>query len=166
MSMATDVKKDSNIAKVPPSGWNKFKDLESPFLPPPILSCQEALSDFTPPNPLLAMAEGYIFPEPALFTAVQNKERQDAYFKFWSWLKFCTAMIYQISAYNSTVSPSPNSLWHNLLAFSLIGEKKVGSSSTKSSKLWETAKQSMDDSLMADKVDFAESNGSQLIWNH
>ena len=78
--MATDVKKDSNIAKVPPSGQNKFEDLKHPFLPPPILSWQEALSYFIPPNPLPAMAEGYIFPEPALFIVVQNKECQDAYF--------------------------------------------------------------------------------------
>jgi hypothetical protein len=41
----------------------------------------------------------------------------------------------------------------------------VGSSSTKSSKLWETAQQFMDDSLMADGVNFAELNSSQLIWN-
>jgi hypothetical protein len=67
-------------------------------------------------------------------------------------------MIYRVSTYNSTASPSPNSLWRNLLAFKLIGEKKVGSSSTKSSKLWETAQQLMDDSLMADGVNFAELN--------
>ena len=161
--MATDTKKNSSVPKMPPSGQNKFQDLESPFLPPPISSWRKALSDFSPPNPPPARAEGYVFPEPALFIAVQNKERQDAYFQ--SWLKFHTAMIYRVSTYNSTASPSPNSLWRNLLAFELIGEKKVGSSSTKSSKLWETAQQFMDDSLMADGVDFAESNGSQLIWN-
>ena len=74
-------------------------------------------------------------------------------------------MIYWVSTYNSTASPHPNSLWCNLLAFELIGEKKVGSLSMKSSKLWETALKFMDDSLMTDGVDFAESNGSQLIWN-
>jgi hypothetical protein len=74
-------------------------------------------------------------------------------------------MIYRVSMYNSTTSPHPNSLWHNLLTFELIGEKKAGSSSTKSSKLWETAQKFMDDSLMTDGVDFAESNGGQLIWN-
>lgn len=74
-------------------------------------------------------------------------------------------MIYWVSTCNFTALPSPNSLWHNLLAFELIGEKKVGSLSTKSSKLWETAQQFMDDSLMADGVDFAELNGGQLIWN-
>ena len=109
------------------------------------------------------MAEGYVFPEPALFISVQNKERQDAYFQ--SWLKFRTAMIYRVSTHDSTVSPSPNSLWCNLLAFELIGKNKAGSSSTKSSKLWETAQQFMNDSLMADGVEFAESNGGQLMWN-
>jgi len=161
--MATDAKKNSNVPKMPPSGRNKFEDLQSPFLPPPIPSWRKALLDFTPQNPPPAMAEGYVFPEPALFIAVQNKERQDAYFR--SWLKFRTAMIYRVSTYNSTTLPHPNSLWHNLLAFELIGEKKAGSSSTKSSKLWDTARKFMDDSLMTDGVDFAESNGGQLIWN-
>jgi hypothetical protein len=92
--------------------------------------------DFTPQNPPPEMAEGYVFPEPALFIVVQNKECQDAYFQ--SWLKFHTAMIYQVSTYNSTMLPHPNSIWHNLLAFELMGEKKAGSSSMKSSKLWET----------------------------
>ena len=78
--MATDAKKNSNVPKMPPSGWNKFEDLESPFLPPPIPSWRKALSDFTPQNPPPTMAEGYVFPEPALFLAVQNKEHQDAYF--------------------------------------------------------------------------------------
>jgi hypothetical protein len=36
--------------------------------------------DFTPKNPPPAMAEGHVFPEPALFIAAQNKEHQDAYF--------------------------------------------------------------------------------------
>src|ERR1700733_10311077 len=163
MSMVTDAKKNSNVAKMPPSGRNKFEDLESPFLPPPIPSWRKALLDFTPPNPPPAMAEGYVFPEPALFIAVQNKERQDAYFR--SWLKFCTPMIYRVSTHNSTASASPNSLWRNLLAFELIGEKKVGASSTKSSKLWETAQRFMDGCLMADGVSFAESDGGQLMWN-
>ena len=109
------------------------------------------------------MAEGYVFPEPALFLAVQNKEHQDAYFQ--SWLRFCTAMIYWVSTHSSTALPSPNSLWHNLLAFELIGEKKAGSSSTKSSKLWETAQRFMDDSVMADGVGFVELNDGQMIWN-
>ena len=135
--MVTDAKKNSNIAKMPPSGRNKFEDLESLFLPPPIPSWRKALLDFTPPNPPPATAEGYVFPEPALFIAVQNKECQDAYFR--SWLKFHTAMIYHVSTHNSTTSASSNSLWCNLLAFELISEKKVGASSTKSSKLWETA---------------------------
>ena len=76
-------------------------------------------------------------------------------------------MIYQVSTYNSTALSSPNSLWHNLLTFELIGEKKAGSSSMKSSKLWETTKQFLDESLMADGVDFVESklNDSQMIWN-
>ena len=163
--MATDTKKNSSIPKMPPSGQNKFQDLESLFLPPLIPSWQKALSDFTPPNPPPAMAEGYVFPEPALFIAVQNKERQDAYFR--SWLKFRPAMIYQVSTHNSTVSSSHNSLWHNLLAFELIGEKKAGSSSTKSSKLWETMQQFLDESLIADGVDFVELrlNDSQMIWN-
>jgi len=161
--MVTDTKKNSHVPKMPPSGRNKFEDLESPFLPPPIPSWRKALSDFTPRNPPPAVAEGYVFPEPALFMAVQNKERQDAYFR--SWLKFRTAMIYRVSSCNSAASPGPNSLWRNLLAFELIGEKKAGSSSTKSNKLWETAQRFMDDSLMADGVDFAESNGGQLIWN-
>jgi hypothetical protein len=163
MSMVTDAKKNSNVAKMPPSGRNKFEDLESPFLPPPIPSWQKALLDFTPPNPPPAMAEGYVFPEPALFIAVQNKERQDAYFR--SWLKFRTPMIYRVSTHNSTASASPNSLWRNLLAFELIGEKKAGASSTKSSKLWETAQRFMDGCLMADGVSFAESDGGQLMWN-
>jgi hypothetical protein len=60
---------------------------------------------------------------------------------------------------------SPNSLWFNLLAFELIGEKRVGTSSTKSSKLWETAQRFMDGCLMADRVSFAESDGGQLMWN-
>jgi hypothetical protein len=163
MSMATDAKKNSNVPKMPSSGWNKFEDLQSPFLPPPIPSWRKALLDFTPQNPPPAMAEGYVFPEPALFIAVQNKEHQDAYFR--SWLKFHTAMIYQVSTYNSTALPHPNSLWRNLLAFELIGDKKVGSLSMKSSKLWETAWKFMGGSLVAGGVDFAESNGGQLIWN-
>jgi hypothetical protein len=72
MSMVTDAKKNSNVPKMPPSGRNKFEDLESPFLPPPIPSCWKAILDFTSPNPPPAMAEGYVFPEPALFIAVQN----------------------------------------------------------------------------------------------
>jgi hypothetical protein len=63
------------------------------------------------------------------------------------------------------VLANPNSLWCNLLAFKLIGEKKVGALSMKSSKLWETAQQSMDGCLMADRVSFAESDGGQLMWN-
>jgi hypothetical protein len=81
-----------------------------------------ALLDITSPNPPPAMAEGYVFPEPALFIAVQNKEHQDAYFQ--SWLKFRTAMVYWVSTHNVTMLASPNSLWCNLLAFSLIGERK------------------------------------------
>jgi hypothetical protein len=119
--------------------------------------------DFTSQNPPPAMAEGYVFPEPALFIAVQNKEHQDAYFR--SWLKLHIAMIYQVSTYNSTALLHPNSLWHNLLTFELISEKKAGSLSMKSSKLWETVQKFMDDSLMADRVDFAELNSGQLIWN-
>jgi hypothetical protein len=161
MSIATDAKKTSNPPKQPPSGRDKFQDLESPFLPPPIQSWRKALSDFTPRG--APLAEGYLFPEPALFIAVQNKERQEAYFR--SWLKFRMAMIYRVSTHDSTVSAMPNSLWRNLLAFELIGEKKVGSSSTKSSKLWETAQQFMGDALKADGVGFAESNGGQLVWN-
>jgi hypothetical protein len=83
------------------------------------------------------VAEGYVFPEPALLISVQNKEHQDAYFQ--SWLKLHTAMIYWVSTPDSTALPRPNSLWHNFLAFELLGYKKVGSSSTKSSKLLETA---------------------------
>ena len=81
MSMATDTKKNSSVPKMPPSGQNKFQDLKSLFLPPPIPSWQKALSDVTPPNPPPAMAEGYVFSEPALFIVVQNKECQDAYFQ-------------------------------------------------------------------------------------
>jgi hypothetical protein len=106
--MATDAKKNSNVPKMPPSGQNKFEDLQSPFLSPPIPSWQTAPLYFTPQNPPPAMAEGYVFPEPALFIEVQNKEHQDACFR--SWLKFCTAMIYRVSTYNSTVLPHPNSL--------------------------------------------------------
>jgi len=80
MSMVTDTKKNSHVPKMPLSGQNKFKDLESPFLPPLILSWQKALSDFTPQNPPPTVAEGYVSPEPALFIVVQNKEHQDAYF--------------------------------------------------------------------------------------
>jgi hypothetical protein len=154
--MVTDAKKNSNVPKMPPSGQNEFKDLKSLFLPPPILSWQKALLYFTSPNPPPAMAEGYVFPEPALFIVVQNKEHQDTYFQ--SWLKFHTAMIYQVSTHNSTMSASPNSLWRNLLAFKLISEKKVGTSSMKSSKLWETAQQFMDGCVMADRVSFAKSD--------
>ena len=93
--MATDAKKNSSVPKMPPSGQNKLQDLKSLFLPPPIQSWRKALSDFTPPNPPPAMAESYVFPEPALFIAVQNKERQDAYFR--SWFKFHTAMFVQFS---------------------------------------------------------------------
>jgi hypothetical protein len=53
------------------------------------------------------------------------------------WLKFHTAMIYQVSTHNSTVSAIPNRLWQNLLTFKLISEKKADAS-TKSTKLWET----------------------------
>jgi len=163
LSIATDSKNKSNAPKLPPSGRNKFEDLESPFLPPPIQSWRKALSEFTPQSPPPAVVEGYVFPEPALFIAVQNKERQEAYFR--SWLKFRTAMIYRVSTHDSTASVVPNSLWRNLLAFELTGKEKVGSSSTKSSKLRETARQFMDDSLEAAGVDFAESNGGNLVWN-
>jgi hypothetical protein len=148
---------------MPPSGQNKFEDLKSPFLPPPIPSWQKALSDFTTQNPPPTMAEGYVFPEPALFIAVQNKECQDAYFR--SWLKFCTAMIYWVSTHNSTVLAIPNSLWHNLLIFELISEKKAGALSMKSTRLWETTQQFMDDSLMAYGVSFAEWHDGQMMWN-
>ena len=92
MSITINPQKNSNIPKMPLSGWNKFKDLESPFLSPPTPSWQKALSDFTPRIPLPTVAESYVFPEPALLISVQNKKYQDAYFQ--SWLKLHTAMIY------------------------------------------------------------------------
>jgi hypothetical protein len=74
-------------------------------------------------------------------------------------------MIYRVSTSNSTALPMPASLWRNLLAFELINKTKADSSTTRSSKQWELARQFMDDSLEAEGVDFAESKGDQLKWN-
>jgi hypothetical protein len=153
---------------------NKFDDPDSPLLPPAIPSWHRAMTtlksraDSLGSSDVNPIDKGYIFPEPALFLSVQNKQRQDVYFT--TWLKYRTAMIYRLSSSTFTATPMPNAVWRNFLSIESVDSKNPGSSTsdppsrTRAAKLREMAHDFLQNCLEAE-VNLAQSNDAPITWN-
>jgi len=100
-----------------PAGRNKFEELSSPFLPPPIVAWRDALKrvvvDPDRDATVNQLDRGYVFPDPGLFLGVGTPETQAKF--FYNWVKYRLALIYRLTAPNSNSKPLSSQVWRSML---------------------------------------------------
>ena len=119
---------------------DKLQDPIDPIFPHAIESWKGTLESFNIADTHfvymkpIATDLGYIFPEPAMFVRTQTVERWETYFR--TWLKYRTALIYQVSSKDFAAMPMPGTIWHDLLTYKYSQQKLTDSTKeTKSNKL-------------------------------
>jgi len=110
---------------------------------------------------------GYIFPEPAMLLRTQTVKCQETYFK--TWLKYCSALIYHVTSKDFTATPMPTSVWHNVLSYEDMQDKKDSSSGqpkdTKSSQLCQHAVDLLQNCIQMDDVTLIGLERGEVKWN-
>lgn len=84
----------------PAAGRDKFDEPSASFFPPPIPVWSTALrqvnrdpSNFLRPD-INPTGVGYLFPEPASFTSIQDPAQRTTFFR--TWLKYRPALLYRV----------------------------------------------------------------------
>ncbi|KDQ59771.1 hypothetical protein JAAARDRAFT_46407 [Jaapia argillacea MUCL 33604] len=101
-SPSPSLSSSKTVARKPPPPREKFKDPQSPLVPPPIFSWQKALENVDRsrrPSDATAKLE-YQFPDPGLFLNLQSDEKQARFIL--CWLATRAAWLYQVSAPSDT----------------------------------------------------------------
>lgn len=128
---------------------NKYVDVESPLVPPPIPSWRAALDTLSfndQDHHQEGVNAGYALPDPGLFVSPVSDDTKALYFA--TWLKIRDIMIHRLL---SPFEPLSNKSWRTILAI----EKATPKTETREGRFRQQATQVIQDAAKAIGIDFS-----------
>ncbi|KAJ7433778.1 hypothetical protein B0H11DRAFT_1939210 [Mycena galericulata] len=122
-------KEHGRSAKLATAGRDKFKPVDSPYMPDYITGWKDALVSVNahrPSRPRSPADGKYVFPDIALFCTPTSDDRKARYFTTWAYMR--TALIYRAFGPAASAEPLTSQEWRDILnggLFQLDSESRV-----------------------------------------
>lgn len=106
---------------------------------------------------------GYVFLEPASFLTVSNQDQRKEWFQ--SWLRYWSALIYQMTDGQSTVHTMSNMSWKVLLGLDYLQQHGMNKADTQNGKLRDSMEKYLQCCLDAEGVTVDDSPQGSVSWH-
>ncbi|KAK1227008.1 hypothetical protein PQX77_009970 [Marasmius sp. AFHP31] len=147
------------------SDRNKFVDVASPIMPPPLpawaRASAQAGAGFDPnTRPPPGLNNGYALPDPSIIAGTKNEATQAAFIT--TWLRLRTVLLYRLQS--PTFAPLKPKEWRVVLGMEIHGQKAHTQAAQSRNEIEKMLQECLDSGDMGGSVNLANLSEAPVVW--